>query len=264
MNEQNLDYLNRQLKYTGFGEELQDKLKQAVNTQQPEITLHHHQSFGKDNVVATLHLRKPEESDMYFFNRYQLTLKPHGNDETVKQTFYINPKEDNVTLKEAYNLLSGRAVHKELTNKEGEKYQAWLQLDFKTVDKNGQFETKKFHQNYGYDLEAVVHKLPLRELADDTGTQRLMESLRRGNVQAVTLEAPGKDIKLFIEASPQFKSLNMYDSNMKRIQNQTVQEQLQPAEKESQSASKQMRKAAADDEGAPEVTKSRKRSQKIS
>jgi hypothetical protein len=41
-----------------------------------------------------------------------------------------------VTLKEAFNLLEGRAAHKELSGKEG-KFNAWIQLDFKEKEENG-------------------------------------------------------------------------------------------------------------------------------
>jgi hypothetical protein len=52
---------------------------------------------------------------MYFFNKYDASLQAKD----MAQTFYIN-KGSGITAKEAYNLMEGRAVHKELENKEGE------------------------------------------------------------------------------------------------------------------------------------------------
>ena len=92
---------------------------------------------------------------MYFFNRYSLLLKTPQQPEPIKQTFYISNKEDNITLKEGYNMMSGRSVHKELSTKEGEKYQAWQQLDFKDQDKNGNYKVRQFHQNYGFVTEGI-------------------------------------------------------------------------------------------------------------
>ena len=106
MNEKNYDYLSNQLKYTAFGEELHQQLKEKLIKQEPEYTL-------KDETAATLHFRKSGESDIYFFNRYNLMLKNDQHPDAIKQTFYIGNKEDNVTLKEAYNLMSGRAIFKE-------------------------------------------------------------------------------------------------------------------------------------------------------
>ena len=44
-----------------------------------------------------------------------------------------------------------------------------------------------------------------------------MESLERGNRQSITYGIGKNERKLFIEAVPQFKSLNVYDMNLQRI-----------------------------------------------
>ena len=49
--------------------------------------------------------------------------------------------------------MSGRAINKDLTTKEGQLYNAWMQMDFKETDKNGNYQLKQYHTNYGYDLE---------------------------------------------------------------------------------------------------------------
>ena len=64
---------------------------------------------------------------MYFFNRYDATLEK-ANKEQLSHTIYLN-KGQGITMKETYNLLNGRAVNTDLTNKAGEKYNAWIQLD---------------------------------------------------------------------------------------------------------------------------------------
>ncbi|MHA4875680.1 hypothetical protein, partial [Enterococcus faecium] len=78
---------------------------------------------------------------------YRIRLE--GNNGTLlEQTFYIH-KGKGVTAKEAYNLLEGRSVYKELTNKAGVAYKDWIQLDFTKKDKHGNHEVKQFHENYG-------------------------------------------------------------------------------------------------------------------
>ncbi|MBC7886667.1 MAG: hypothetical protein H7Z13_02175 [Ferruginibacter sp.] len=268
MNEKNFDYLNKQIKFTGFGEGHSDELKDKIQQQTPEFTIFHQQDFGKDNTVATLQFKKSDDSDMYFFNRFNLLVKNEQQSDPVKQTFYISNKEDNITLKEAYNLMNGRAVNKELSTKEGEKYNAWLQLDFKAIDKNGNYETKRFHQNYGYDLEQTLGKHPIKELSNEVDKGRLMESLQRGNRQSVTFQNEGKEQKVFIEAAPQFKSLNFYDVNMKRINAQTLYEKQGEVQTEKQEAKKEsIKEKVTDDDGeGPKQSqkKSRKKSQGIS
>lgn len=224
MNEKNLEYLSNQLKYTGFGEGLQDKLKENIVKQPPEFVLYHQAEFGKDSVAATLHFRKSPATDMYFFNRYNMLLKSEQHPDPIKQTFYISSKEDNITFKEAYNLMSGRAVQKTLANKAGEKAEGWVQLDFKEFDKQGNFKMRSFYPSYGYDLPKLLDTLPLKELNTPEARNTLLQSLQRGNRQSVTIEADGSAKRFYVEAVPQYKSINWYDEKQTRIKRPELQE----------------------------------------
>ncbi|ULT42918.1 hypothetical protein KRR40_05065 [Niabella defluvii] len=135
--------------------------------------------YGNDTVNATLNFSQSKQSDMYFFNSYQVKVQKENSSETMEQTFYIN-KGNNITLKEGYNLMEGRSVNKDLTNKEGQVYNAWVQMDFKQSDNNGNFKLKHYHENYGYDLEAVLSKHPIRELGNEEYKSNLMDSLKKG------------------------------------------------------------------------------------
>ncbi len=157
MNEKNFDYLKDQVKFTGFGEGLENELKEKMQKQTPEFQINHKVRFGNDDVSTALYFKKSEQTDRYFFNSYKVRLQPEQSSDTMEQTFPIN-KGNNITLKEAFNLMNGRAVNKDMTNKEGQIYNAWIQMDFKQADNNGNYKMKHFHQNYGYDLESVVTK----------------------------------------------------------------------------------------------------------
>lgn len=265
MNQKNFEYLSNQLKYTGFGEELQQQLQDKLKLQEPQFALTYQKDYGKDQTVATLQFRKSDESDLYFFNRYNLLLKNEQHKEPIQQTFYIGNKEDNITLKEGYNLMSGRAVFKERTNKEGEKYNAWLQLDFKQPDSNGGFKLRPYNDNYGYDLKATLEKHPIKELANEGDRQRLMESLQRGNRQSVTLEVNGKEQKVYIEAVPHFKSLNFYDTSGQRLRSDKLYE-ASSKEQSVKEDKKEKLKQEGDEDSAPEQLgkKSKRNRQKIS
>ena len=268
MDDKNFEYLSKQVKFSGFGEDHQTELKEKMQKQMPEFTIFHQADFGKDSTAAALQFKKSNEHDMYFFNSYNLSLKNGQHPDPLKQTFYISNKQDNITLKEAYNLMSGRAVHKELTPKEGEKYKAWMQLDFKEMDKNGNYKMKQFHQNYGYDLAATLAKHPIKELTDGQDKSRLLESLQRGNRQSVTININGQEKKVFIEAAPQFKSLNFYDSNQQRLKTDRLYESNLPQQSVKQEVKKENQKQAAGDVGEgpaqQSVKKSRRNKQSIS
>ena len=216
MNEVNYEYLKEQLKNTGFGDMLNAELANKIKEGAPEFHLSQNKAYVKDSVIANLHFKKGNDSDMYFFNRYQLSLVNDKQEVAAKQMFYIN-KGGSITLKEGYNLLAGRAVHKTLTTKENEKYSAWVQLDFKNTNGNGNYEMKQFHQNYGYDLEKVLAKYPIKELGDEQSKKQLMSSLERGNLQAAVFEIGGKEEKLFITANPEYKTLAAYNTAGQKI-----------------------------------------------
>jgi hypothetical protein len=114
-------------------------------------------------------------------------------------------------------LLDGRAVHKTLTNKEGEKYQAWLQLDFKNNTQSGNYQLKQYHHNYGFDLEKTLSKYPIQELQNEEFKKGLIRSLERGNLQSATFLINGKEEKIFLTPNVAFKALTAFDTSMKKI-----------------------------------------------
>ena len=216
MNTKNFEYLRDQVKYTGFGEGLENELKEQILTGKPNFSLDFDASYQDDFVQARLNFNKSKETDMYFFNSYQVELHKEDRQEPMKQQFYVN-FGNTVTIKEAYNLMNGRSVHKELLNKEGETYRAWLQMDFKESDGQGNFKIKHYHENYGYDLEKELAKLEIKELQLPQYKEELIESLKKGNQQSVNLKVGGQGVKHFIEANPQYKTVNLYDASLKKV-----------------------------------------------
>lgn len=73
------------------------------------------------------------------------------------------------------------------------------------------------HQAYGFNLESELAKHPIKELNDPATKERLMQSLERGNLHQVTFVRADRVDNMFIEANPQFKTLNLYDSRLKKV-----------------------------------------------
>lgn len=222
MNEENLKFLKDGLVYMGFGMKLQEELESRIKEQPKEFQLSIQGEYKRptgetEKVDYKLDFRKSESTDMFFFNRYKATLLNDLDPTKEKsQTFYID-RGRGVTAKEAFNLLDGRSVNRDLVTKNNESYNAWLKLEFSAPDKNGNYEMKKFTPGYGYDLLATLKKYPIKELDSSESLVKLMSSLEKGNVQAVTFVREGKEEKMHVEANPQFKSLNVYDENMKKV-----------------------------------------------
>ncbi|MFA6245347.1 MAG: hypothetical protein WC615_00310 [Mucilaginibacter sp.] len=250
MNTQNLEFLKKSLLNLGFGEQVNADLEKNINKKVPEFNLAAKHEFNQQTVDYNLHFKAGENQEMYFFNKFDTTLHK-GKENEQNQTFYIN-KGNGVTAKEAFNLMEGRAVYKQLYNKEGEGYHAWLQLDNSSEKQNGNKEIKRFNENYGFDLDAVLKDKGIKELTTPEGTENLYRSLRKGNTQQITLERNGEDKKYFIAASPQFKTVDLFDHQMKKIkreellkpeQQQTTGKKQSEQQKEDAPAKKQSRKA---------------------
>lgn len=214
----NLDYLTNQIKYLGFGEGLQESLSKKMSKLKEIIDLPVTLSFfvpgsplEKQDVDFSLHLSKGKESNMYFFNSYSAQLKGAPEENNAHQKFFIN-KGKGITAKEAFNLLSDRTINKDFTNKEGVSYNAWVKL--KPAEANSEKSNRDFQmfsENYGFNLEKTLSKYPIKEMESPEAAERLMNSLKKGNVQAVTFLQNGEETPKFISANPQFKNLNVYN-----------------------------------------------------
>lgn len=261
MNQKNLEFLKDQLKYTGFGETFDQDLKEKMLKGEKEFKLMKEGVYGTDSMSAVLNFKKSDQSDLYFFNSYHVNLKKEGSKESLEQTFYINNNSSSITLKEAYNLMEGRSINKDLKTKEGEVYTAWIKMDFKEVDdSNGNFKLNYYHQNYGYDLEASLAKHSIKELETPKYKDDLLNSLKKGNLQSVTFVVAGVDSKMYVEANPQFKTVNVYDGNKQRINHRESEDEKQGVAKEKDKNQKQ----GNDDEPSQSEKNSNNRKTKVS
>ncbi len=69
-----------------------------------------------------------------------------------------------IHLKEAFNLLQGRSVFKEITPLKDEKYFAWIQLNFREKESDGNYKITKFRSYRGFDLGPILTRYPILEL----------------------------------------------------------------------------------------------------
>jgi hypothetical protein len=250
MNTQNVEFLKKSLLNLGFGEKLNAELDKEIAAKTPEFKLSLQHEFNQKKVDYTLHFKAGDNQDMYFFNKYDAAI--HHKDDPAKkvdQTFFIN-KGSGITAKEAFNLMEGRAVNKQLYNLEGQKYNAWLTLDDKNLTENGNMKIKHYHENYGFDLEKIISNKGIKELADPKAKEELMYSLKKGNAQQITVGEGESEKKYFIVANPQFKTVDLYDHQMKKIKREEL---LQTDEKPVKNLKQREQK-----EGAPEKKQSRR------
>jgi len=226
MNNDNFEYLNRQLQYLGFSDTLKDQLENNLKARSDSFNLSATLSYSsseKKEASYELHFRKGNE-DMYFLNSYKATVGEQSG------LFYVNKGEKNITSKEAFNLLEGRSVYRELTNKEGEKYYGWQKIDLENSE-GEKIKFKTFTDNYGYDLEAAVKQVASKQLFFGLDKEKTMQSLQKGN--QVPVSNMDKSEKFFVAADPQFKSIEIYNENGIKLRLDDLNKEQAQTEKQS-------------------------------
>jgi hypothetical protein len=213
MAKSNLEILEENLRYLGFGDYLvfRTQLSEEIQKNNHEFQITTDVIYDQSSRLdITLYFRKAGQHDMYFIIKYTGELSyPDAPSRNKIHTFYIY-KGSGVTLKEAYNLLQGRSVNKDLTDHDGDKYNAWLQLDFQEKTDHNNYKVRQFRQSYGYDLEKTLENYPIRELKDDKLREHLIKSLKKGNLHMVTFQKTAKIEDMYIEACPQYKTISIY------------------------------------------------------
>ena len=222
--------LDGQMRRVGMADQLTPALREKLRDAPGAVEHSFTQNYGEDRANVTLHFRKGREKDAVFLNKFDMTVENANN--AIKQTFYTPPEVQRVsrpdgqtvrydnkyTMKEAYNLLSGRPVFKHLVAKDGKPYQAWVKMTKEKVMENGNHELKQYNMNYGFNLDNVLKQYSIKELANPQYKQNLLESLERGNLQKVTfVGTDGKEQPLYISPSITTSSLNVFDDSKKRV-----------------------------------------------
>jgi hypothetical protein len=137
-----------------------------------------------------------------------------------------------------------------------------IKLDFKQADDNGNHKQVQFGEKYGFDLEAELKKHPIKNIEIEKDRNEIVDSLKKGNVQAVTFVKDGAEVKQYIEANPQYKNISVYDEDMRRVSTRQSQNEKQGEGKE-QSSKQEATKGQASEEGAGVQREKTKRGQHI-
>jgi hypothetical protein len=209
MSNENLDFLNRNLKYLGFGENtlLNQQMEENIAGGAPEFELYTDAFFEHFvRTEAKLHFSRLVKKGIYVFDHYTATIQYEQDPGRNRQREFHVYKGVGVTLKEAYNLLDGRAARIDQVNQDDERYSVWVQLDFEEKDAHKNYRFKYYRY---FDLEKVLASYPIQEYQAEATRKILLASLERGNKYLVTLNT-GKPEPKWIEANPAEKSIRIY------------------------------------------------------
>ncbi len=205
--EQNSQSLHQQVQRAGFTN-LAEKIDEQIKKGQQQFSLPvSYYINDKERLDHQLSFVK-DQSGAYHFEGYKTNLYNESKPNEQRQQSFNTKDGYEINTTEAYNLLSGRAIERNGT---------WAQLDFNDKDRNGNFRIKEFHSSYGFDLEKILQQLPLKELLNQTEADKLDNALKNGNRLAVSFMKNGNEQRFYIEANPQFKSVNIYDEHSRKI-----------------------------------------------
>lgn len=219
--EKNLDYLKDQIKFLGFGEsaDLHSTLEQKLKEKSEAfaITIPSDKGMFQNQVNHTLFFKKSANSDTVFFNSFNTDLTMPNTGEVRSHSFAV--KNNGFTAKESINLLEGRAVKTEIKNKiNGDVMEpAFVKLKLKE-EKNeyGNYKMQVFNERYGVNTAEIADRFKLK-FEDDKHKSITLKSLDKGNIVSVKFQDHGKVVDGKAILNPQYKSLNLYDKNMKRL-----------------------------------------------
>jgi hypothetical protein len=133
----------------------------------------------------------------------------------IKGRFFEQSQSNGLNAVQSYHLLSGRSL--EMNGK-------WCQLDFNDRDAHGNYLLKDYRTGLEYDLHEKLKMLAIKDTGFDN-RQKLVDGLKEGERKEATLVLNGKEVKIFIEANPQFRTLTIYDEHSKKI---TMNKPIEP------------------------------------
>lgn len=218
-----IDYLKKQLMYLGFGqdEKLHQQLEKSVletpNGTKFQINTPYEKVSEGNEAHFSINFSKSEQGGVYL-NSFTGVLKDGNTGEERNHTFGANK----FTAKESINLLEGRSVKAQFTNKfTNELDDVFVKLKLKE-DKNefGNYQMQMYNKNYGINTADIVNKSQLifeGENAEKT-KEMVIKSLEKGNVVNVKFkDENNKEMQGKAVFNPQYKTINLYDMQMNRV-----------------------------------------------
>lgn len=197
----NIDALTTSLSQKGFSR-IGDQLHTQVNAGLSEFKIPvSYQVDESSGMNYNLHFQKDFDGS-YQLKEIRATLKDHVDGKGSSMLFSSIPAE-HLTAKQAYNLLSGRAV---------EHQGQWYTLDINDRDAQGNLRTKVFPSEYGFSIEKLLEVSGIKGINDPAVRASILEGLRNGD--SLTVMSGRKNIE--IEANPHHNSLEKPSVIMER------------------------------------------------
>jgi hypothetical protein len=207
MNTEEISKLQTYLKKLGVHRDQLDEevLVNHVIQDLPEFTLSIKMNFNNAFIDVQFYFRKTG-AGVYYIHKYRAT-EPAKN-----RSHFFYMADALITMREAFNLLQGRAVEKQLNSTVGGGYITWIKFNFDESDSQGGYKYLKYPLHAVYNLYKVLNMYPIKEAASAEDQRDIVRKLKRGDIIPVTFELPSADVRKCIEANPHYRTINIYSA----------------------------------------------------
>jgi hypothetical protein len=205
--EHNMRLLGEKLRRTGFGEEVISAIREKVGQQKeqafyiPYSVKTEGQKF--DGYVYAYRL---SENSPYQLGNFNIDLGKDSSRPLRDNIFYFTDGHE-VSLREGYNLMQGRAVYREpLFDNDRRGY--WVTLNDKSVVRGvAALNYERATKHVG----EVVAESPVGRLLPAERAVGLAEALKQGERASVVVETMGLTKQVWVELDPVRESLKLTD-----------------------------------------------------
>ncbi|WP_316633055.1 hypothetical protein [uncultured Flavobacterium sp.] len=204
--ENNKKTLEYQLKSIGFHDSY-NKVLEFMKQEQSQFSVPvSYYISEKEKIEHSLYFLKDPEGG-YQFDGFRSILENYSTPYVRSTHYFKYEKSESFNIEQVYNLLAGRAVFGN---------GSWRQFNLNDQDLYDNYRVKEFPEAYGYNVEKILSVLPLKT-SDQLEFSSLVASLKDGGRKEAILLKDGAEQNIFIEANPQYKSLNIYNESLKKI-----------------------------------------------
>nr|WP_121269892.1 hypothetical protein [Pedobacter schmidteae] len=227
----NYTYLKDQIKHSGFGNDLDFGLMEALKKGEEQFTLKAPiKEYKGKEATAVLHFEKANDKDIYYFNKVEVSLGDKSNTFNVYKAYVERDLNlygsTNYVYSECLNMLEGRSALKIVYDAKEKTYKnLWVKLKLDAEkDKYGNYPREFFK---AFDIKSKIANLPLANITDES-RDKMIKRLAKGDVVIADYKSGEETYKVSFVATPEFKTIKMEivdDRLQKVIENGPVERQ---------------------------------------
>lgn len=188
-----------------FHEDWEPEFKPKVNDVQEQIYRLSLDTVGAD-IADKLQLKYWSDASFFEDNLQQSAWDYLDSLPKREQHFPVE-----LEAKAAFNLLCGRATLQNRVYPFPHEKPAWVRFNFTTIGRDGGYLNEVTPDFTQVQLENILSSFPI----SSNTHHRIIQALNRGDITPLVLS---NNKKIFIEANPEQKTVNIYSEDMRPIQ----------------------------------------------